>query len=456
MTYMNKTEGRFEFMGKRSPVERQLHKEYQEYNRASFTLGILSKYIYVHLGLVLYDRFFFEHDNPFTEWRWVYLSLLVPCFLSLRFFLKTSSERQLLDPRFITRFGTVSLCSFVLTAATLAFYFQYFYFSVITSQSDELQVVVGTCLLLIVATYSLHSYRTEVLVISGISIITAIVLLYLFPERTAALSLVLTFSIVSLIPASINEGRFVRGLSTKYETLARHLPPRFAWEVAVTDDPKAAERKFPPENRFVACVSSDWRDSQKLFETLTPLEISNLQKQYYGKVLEVLERECPEGDYYFDWTADAMFIIFFSIQDDRDQVRENSLKVVGALANEVADWVTKDLNGTIRFDVGVACGVGLLGIFGPEKMRKPTVNSKIAGHAKRFEQEAAAIRKSSTSSYHSMPTCVFGEGYSSDQIAKYLDEQFLDSTHLPKMKDISGASIIVWRPLGFRHLKAVS
>ena len=43
------------------------------------------------------------------------------------------------------------------------------------------------------------------------------------------------------------------------------------------------------------------------------------------------------------------------------------------------------------YDIGISAGVGLLGLQGPEKLKKTTITGESAGTAKRLETEAKKI-----------------------------------------------------------------
>ena len=45
------------------------------------------------------------------------------------------------------------------------------------------------------------------------------------------------------------------------------------------------------------------------------------------------------------------------------------------------------------YDIGLSAGVGLLGLQGPDKLKKTTITGESAGTAKRLETEAKIIRQ---------------------------------------------------------------
>ena len=106
-----------------------------------------------------------------------------------------------------------------------------------------------------------------------------------------------------------------------------------------------------------------------------------------------LDNVFPEGNYYADWTADELFIIFFSNDENDTELMKNSLEFAHIYATEVFSKINTSLDINLQYDIGMSSGIGLLGLQGPEKLKKTTITGESAGKAKRLESEAKNLRE---------------------------------------------------------------
>ena len=118
-----------------------------------------------------------------------------------------------------------------------------------------------------------------------------------------------------------------------------------------------------------------------------------IYKEYYNEVFVHLDNVFPEGNYYADWTADELFIIFFSNDDNDDRLMKSSLEFAHKYATDVFNSINAKLEIDLQYDIGMSSGIGLLGLQGPEKLKKTTITGESAGKAKRLESEAKNSRE---------------------------------------------------------------
>ena len=172
------------------------------------------------------------------------------------------------------------------------------------------------------------------------------------------------------------------------------VPRRVAEFLAVTQETTEGTEHFKPKERFTVCLCADWRNFQKLASSLPNEKISELLEGFYDQALSMLERLVPSENYYFHWTADELFVVFFAEAGPPSEVLRDALKFSHALATETFLWSQDGSLPEIRFDIGLAAGIGLLGLQGPKLMKKTTISGEVAGRSKRFQNEAKRMRRS--------------------------------------------------------------
>jgi class 3 adenylate cyclase len=143
------------------------------------------------------------------------------------------------------------------------------------------------------------------------------------------------------------------------------------------------------------------------------------------------------------WTADELFITFYHPNDDRGEVIGNAMRFAHVLATTTFEKIEEKCGkmNPIRYDIGVASGLGLLGMLGPKHMKKTTIVGEAAGIAKRLEQEAAKQRTSLGIKFPIL--MVDGNTVNS---AQALDLPFASQFHTVKTttKDIGQIKSFIW------------
>jgi class 3 adenylate cyclase len=138
-------------------------------------------------------------------------------------------------------------------------------------------------------------------------------------------------------------------------------------------------------------LSSDWRGYQKISESLTAEEISELIGNYYDDINQVLGEHLAGTDFFSDWIADELMVIIPT--DSEEQKAEIASKIVSA-----CQQIGKLLNTAARYemldiDIGVSFGKSVIGFIGPKQHRKMTALGRNPGHSRRLEGVGKALRE---------------------------------------------------------------
>ena len=209
----------------------------------------------------------------------------------------------------------------------------------------------------------------------------------------------ISIHIFSFVLAYFYRRNFIYSMYEKYCNMASMVPKNVAVHIAMTDGVIELDKIFKPTNRFTVCLSSDWRNFQELTSQKDPKYIELLFQNFYNCVFKELDKIFPNGNYYADWTADELFIIFFDEENDENRIMESVASFAYIYATKVFEKINNDADIDLMYDIGLASGIGLLGLQGPEKLKKTTITGESAGTAKRLETEAKKIREKNNSKY---------------------------------------------------------
>jgi class 3 adenylate cyclase len=242
--------------------------------------------------------------------------------------------------------------------------------------------------------FMLHRFLYEQLVFHGFFILLTLGLLPFFKKEFAeVIYITIIVHLVSAFVASYFRKDFLVNLNSRFNLLSAFIPKQLASHIVVSDNADEVAQIFKARNRYTVCLSCDWREYQSLIATHSPDFISSLIEDYYNRVFEALDRIDPQGQYYANWTADELFVIFFDLKDDEDNVDRRALEFAQELATKIFLHVRYDFAVDLKYDIGLASGNGYLGLQGPAKLKKTTITGFAAGVAKRLETEAKNIRK---------------------------------------------------------------
>lgn len=277
---------------------------------------------------------------------------------------------------------------------TLIFNFLYCYFLYITYGSPYKTVLIANYMVIFLSTFFCNRFWREQYILNIAGIHGVLIIAALRPEIANDCLLLVVFHISSLIAAFFFRREFVGSLHERFNHLSSLVPKKIARYIAISHGKLSLEELLEAKERFTVCLCSDWRDYQKLAQKYDTEYICKLFEGFYDIVFEELDTIIPEGNYYASWTADELFVIFYSETDDQEATKIESLTFAHALATDVSKRVRKRFNIDLAFDIGLASGVGLLGLQGPSRLKKTTLTGESAGTAKRLETEAKTLRKS--------------------------------------------------------------
>ncbi len=184
-------------------------------------------------------------------------------------------------------------------------------------------------------------------------------------------------------------------------------------------------------------------------------------KNYYDIVWKELEETCPDGNYFADWTADELFVIFYQDDDSsRVEVIQNAMTFAHKLATKVHSQLANEIGMTLTYDIGISAGQGMLGLLGPDKRMKTTIASEVAGVAKRLETEAKHQRTKNKLGVGKSGESIPVIAVSGDLIGWVKQAPIFSSGEIilvtPETKDLEG-DILLWQQDGFiKAVRAIS
>lgn len=237
---------------------------------------------------------------------------------------------------------------------------------------------------------------------------------------------------------------FSRSLLAKYRNLLSLQPAIVAKRLTVSDKRLVDDEMFQARDRFTVCFSSDWRNYQEMTVSREPKMISRLFEVYYNIVFEELANAAPSGRYYADWTADEIMVIFYGeSEEQRETVIEEALEFARKMATEVPERVRDEMSIVLKYDIGIATGVGYLGLQGPSERRKTTIAGEVAGTAKRLETEGKDLRSRGFDDDY--PNVVMDQtiGAAASAAASFREGWKTELTAAGK--NIKGMNITLWR-----------
>ena len=328
--------------------------------------------------LIPFDFILYRDNNIYTEYRVIYIIIIL-----LNFFYIQMNQQKLFERKEKYKIH------YNLLLPGLLFNLLYIYYFYVTPSENYSIILLANFITILTTTMFAMKFWKEQYAINILSVLVIIPCIVL--DLAGSLYLI-GFHVLSFISAYIYRRQFIISMYERYCNTASLVPKNVAKYIAMTDGSIDLEKVFKPSKRFTVCLSSDWRDFQKIFSSNKPEFIENLFQKFYNEVFIHLDEVFPNGNYYADWTADELFIIFFSNGEDDSDLMKNSLEFAYIYATEVFAKINANLNINLLYDIGISSGIGLLGLQGPEKLKKTTITGESAGKAKRLESEAKNLR----------------------------------------------------------------
>ncbi len=359
-----------------------LYRTYVRANRARAARNLLWLGILVQIGL------FFTFDIFATHWSRIYIEArlwLVVGDLVFIFLLKWVASSVWKE-----RAAFASLLG-----ASLWLEGWYVYLHAWGPAEYEPLYLLAHMMVISFQTIYLHRYVYEQVLFNVIGILGLVVVSAMKPELFNHLLLLMIAHGVTFGITFFMRQEFKGSLLERMSSLSLMLPKNKAELIVMSDDAKAFASAFHPRKRYSVCICLDWRNFQKVMRSASDEEMSKNFEVFYEAALRILEERIPDGQFFADWSADELFITIFDENDRRDLVHERSLGVALQFSRNLIWEVQSRMSFPLRFDIGMASGVGLLGLQGPRGGKKTTITAEHAGLAKRFESQAAELRKKS-------------------------------------------------------------
>ena len=330
--------------------------------------------------LIPIDYILYRENNIFTPYRVIYITIILVNLLYIQI-----NQSNIFYNRNIYK------SSIHLILPAVLYNILYIYYLYIVPIEFYTIVLLANFITIIVTTMFAMKFWKEQYMVCFISIIFIFILSITSGKYLEAIYLT-SFHIISFIFAYFFRRSFILSMYEKYFNTASLVPKNVAKHIAMTDGAIELDKIFKPTERFTVCLSSDWRNYQELAKTKNPKYIEEIFQSFYNYVFEELDNIIPEGNYYADWTADELFIIFFDENNDRNKIMRNALLFAHLYSDKIFKLINSNIEEKLMYDIGIASGIGLLGLQGPEKLKKTTITGESAGTAKRLETEAKSLR----------------------------------------------------------------
>lgn len=310
------------------------------------------------------------------------------------------------------------------------------------SRTTTIIVTFGPCFAFYLSAFRIYRFLPDLLIFTAVCAAANGLMMATRPELTGEAG-VFFFAISGTLTMFLVSRRvFAEGLVEKYRNLRSLQPAIVARRLTVSDKRFSDDEAFSARDRFTVCLSSDWRNYQEMAGSRDGRMISRLFEVYYNIVFAELARTVPSGRYYADWTADEIMIIFYGDSDDeRETVIREALAFTRALASDIPEKVQAEMGLVLKYDIGVAAGVGYLGLQGPSERRKTTIAGEVPGTAKRLETEGKELRPLGFDNEY--PNVVMDEMISAS--ASQILDQGWQSTFPAGTKNIKGRNVTLWR-----------
>ncbi|HEX8402451.1 MAG TPA: hypothetical protein VF628_12190 [Allosphingosinicella sp.] len=313
------------------------------------------------------------------------------------------------------------------------------------SRTTTIIVTFGPCFAFYLSSFRIYRYLPEWIAFTAICCLANLALLLSKPELGGEAG-VFFFAISGTVTMFLVSRRlFEDGLLDKFRTLRSLQPSIVARRLTVSDKSLSDDEAFSARDRFTVCLSSDWRNYQEMAGEKDGQVISRLFEVYYNIVFAELARTVPSGRYYADWTADEIMVIFYGDSDEeRETVIGEALAFTRSLASEIPARVQAEMGMILKYDIGLAAGIGYLGLQGPSERRKTTIAGEVPGTAKRLETEGKDLRPLGFD--NEFPNVVMDEIVGAS--AARLFDQGWQSTFPAGSRNIKGRPVTLWRCTG--------
>jgi len=369
-----------------------LYLQWAIFNQQFYAKYFIVLAILLSALLLLFDFLLFSNPSQYQNIRLLYMASLMPLVILI---LRDSDDKSYYSS------------SLIMIYVSLAFNIKYIYFLYISSPEAYTIVLLGNFFVIITSTLFMYRFWKEQYFVTLTSIICLLNLSYFNSDLQQDAIRLIYFHILSFLVAHYYRNQFLDNLYKKFLYISSMIPMKIAKYFTFTSGRYPIDQIFKSEERFTVCLSSDWRNYQQFTDSMDDSLLSELIERFYDIIFDKLEEYVPDGQYYADWTADELFVVFYDDNDNKDDVIKKSLRFANSLSTEIYMKIYSELNIDLKYDIGICSGPGFLGLQGPKKFKKTTVTGKAAGIAKRLEGEAKNLRTNTIS--QSFPIIVMNE-----------------------------------------------
>ena len=380
------------------PKIKALYTEWCIFNRQFYAkyfivLGALFSVLLLPLDYL----WFSGNPEQYQSIRLLYIASLIPFILS-----------ALRQANTVTKGSEYSI-SITMVYVSLAFNIKYIYFLLISESvaASYTVVLLGNFFVIITSTLFMYRFWREQYCVTLVSVICLLNLAYFKSSLQQDAIRLIYFHILSFSVAHYYRNQFLENLYKKFLYISSMIPMKIAKYFTFTSGRDPIDQIFKSKERFTVCLSSDWRNYQQFTDSMDNALLSDLIEKFYDIIFDKLEEYVPDGQYYADWTADELFIVFYDDDDNKNEVIKKSLRFANSLSTEIYMKIYSELNIDLKYDIGICSGPGFLGLQGPKKFKKTTITGQSAGIAKRLESEAKNLRSGQGS--QSFPIMVMNE-----------------------------------------------
>ena len=196
----------------------------------------------------------------------------------------------------------------------------------------------------------------------------------------ASMLIVVAFVVMAALPRRIHGlVRNVLEEQSRRERLGRYFSPSVSAIIAEQDP---AERK--PAYREITVLFADLRDFTSMCETLTPLEVADMLRDFHGAMVEVLFANGATLDKFM---GDGIMAYFSAPVEQEDHAHRAVMCAIGmqhALDRLNADRAAA-LKPLLQMGVGLHTGLAIVGDLGPDLRREYTALGDTVNVASRVE-----------------------------------------------------------------------
>ena len=198
------------------------------------------------------------------------------------------------------------------------------------------------------------------------------------------------FVLCSYIWSQVNAHQALLDAQAEYRSRIKVLPVNYVLRSAA--EHIELDKLFRPEVRYCVCISSDWRNYQKLSAALDSSELAEALRQYYRICQDALREVVPHKTYHLDWIADELFVVLYSDDESNEGDLMNlALKFAENLLGQKRSF-QEQFGIPEAIDIGVSVGRAHVGMMGPSGNMKATALGEIPGRARRVQSAGKILR----------------------------------------------------------------